>query len=472
MDKPQQQIRRTERDTLGFKDLPADAYYGIQTFRAAENFDISGLQTHPEHIRSLVQIKQAAAMVHAQTGRLNQPLAAAIISACDEILSGKWHEQFIVDPIQGGAGTSLNMNANEVIANRANELLGGSLGDYTPVSPNDHVNCGQSTNDVFPSSGRMAALRLLKAATRELVRLRQALAGQAKAFDAVVKLGRTQLQDAVPIRLGQVFQAYASAIQRDLERFERAKHEMRTLNLGGTVIGTGLNADTVYQQTVVQTLSRISGLELVQAGDLIDATQNADAYSVVSGCLKSCAVNLSKLSNDLRLMASGPRAGLGEINLPTKQNGSSIIPGKVNPVIPELVNQVAFDVIGKDLTITLAAQAGQLELNAFEPILFVTLFESIDRLTRAVRALVDHCIPGITANAAHCRQQVENSLGLVTAISPSIGYDKAADLAEKALRSGLSLRSLLVREQVLSQAALDQLLDVHAMTKAGGAEPH
>ena len=375
---------RVEKDSIGTKDVPENVYYGVQSLRAAENFHITGLNMHPEIINSLAYIKKAAAITNCEAGLLDKRRTQAIVQACDEILEGKFREYFIVDPIQGGAGTSLNMNANEVIANRAIEILGGKKGDYSVVNPNDHVNCGQSTNDVIPTAGKMTSLRLLKKLKKQLLRLHSALEQKADEFDSVIKMGRTQLQDAVPIRLGQEFKAYSVAILRDLNRMDKAMDEMRTLNMGGTAVGTGLNADESYLRRIVPNLSEISGMDLVQAYDLIDATQNLDSFVAVSGAVKACAVTLSKIANDLRLMSSGPRAGFGEINLPAKQNGSSIMPGKVNPVIPEVVNQVAFNAIGNDMTITMAAEAGQLELNAFEPIIFYCLFQSIDTIAYAV----------------------------------------------------------------------------------------
>ena len=340
---------RTEKDSIGEKKVPEDVYYGVQSLRAAENFHITGLNMHPEIINSLAYIKKAAAITNCEIGILDKDRATAIVQACDEIIEGKFHKDFIVDPIQGGAGTSLNMNANEVIANRAIEILGGKKGDYSVVNPNDHVNCGQSTNDVIPTAGKMTSLRLLRVLKEELLRLHKAFAQKAEEFDHVIKIGRTQMQDAVPIRLGQEFQAYADAIMRDVRRMDKAMDEMRFLNMGGTAIGTGINADKVYLNRIVPNLVEVSGMDFVQAFDLIDATQNLDPFVAVSGAIKACAVTLSKIANDLRLMSSGPRAGFGEINLPPKQNGSSIMPGKVNPVIPEVVNQVAFNVIGNDI---------------------------------------------------------------------------------------------------------------------------
>ena len=458
---------RTEKDSIGTKNVPEDVYYGVQSLRAAENFHITGLNMHPEIINSLAYIKKAAAITNCEAGLLDKKIAQAIVKACDEILGGKLHEDFIVDPIQGGAGTSLNMNANEVIANRANEILGGKKGDYSIVNPNDHVNCGQSTNDVIPTAGKMTSLRLLKNLLKELMKLHTALEKKAEEFDSVIKMGRTQLQDAVPIRLGQEFKAYSVAVLRDIRRMDKAMDEMRTLNMGGTAVGTGLNADEAYLRRIVPNLSEISDMELVQAYDLIDSTQNLDPFVAVSGAVKACAVTLSKIANDLRLMSSGPRAGFGEINLPAKQNGSSIMPGKVNPVIPEVVNQVAFNVIGNDVTITMAAEAGQLELNAFEPIIFYCLFQSIDTLGYAVQTFVDNCVTGITANETRCRYFVENSVGIITAICPYVGYQKAAEIAKEAIKTGESVKKLIIEQGILTEEQMDEILDPVQMTEPG-----
>ena len=458
---------RSEHDSVGEKAVPKDVYYGVQSLRAAENFHITGLTMHPELINSIAEIKKASAITNLEIGLLDKRVADAIIRACDEITAGKLHEAFIVDPIQGGAGTSLNMNANEVIANRAIELLGGQKGDYSLVNPNDHVNYGQSTNDVFPSAGKLAVLKLLVRAQIQLERLYQALEAKAEEFDDVLKMGRTQLQDAVPIRLGQEFRAYSEAVRRDISRFERAKDEMRCLNMGGTAIGTGINADEQYLRRIIPNLSRVTGLNLVQAFDLIDATQNLDEFVAVSGAVRTCAVNLSKMSNDLRLMSSGPRCGFHEINLPPRQNGSSIMPGKVNPVIPEVVNQVAFNIIGNDVTVTMAAEAGQLELNAFEPIIFHNLIESVETLTYAVHTLVDNCVTGITANRERCRELVENSVGIITALCPHVGYEKAAEVAKRVIDTGAPVRKLILEEGLLDRAALDKILDPYSMTEPG-----
>ena len=458
---------RSEHDSIGERAVPKDAYYGVQSLRAAENFHITGLTMHPEIIDSIAEIKKASAITNHEIGLLDKKVADAIVKACDEIVEGKLHDEFIVDPIQGGAGTSLNMNANEVIANRAIELLGGEKGDYTLVNPNDHVNCGQSTNDVFPSAGKMAVLKLLIKAQIQLERLYKELVKKAEEFDDVLKMGRTQLQDAVPIRLGQEFRAYSEAIRRDVARIEHAQDEMRCLNMGGTAVGTGINADEMYLHRIVPNLSKVSGLRLIQAFDLIDATQNLDGFVAVSGAVKTCAVNLSKMCNDLRLMSSGPRCGFGEINLPARQNGSSIMPGKVNPVIPEVVNQVAFNIMGNDLTVTMAAEAGQLELNAFEPIIFWNLTHAVEFLTYAVNTLTDHCIVGITANRERCKSMVENSVGIITALCPHVGYETAAKVAKRAIATGESVRSLILSEGLLDEESLNKILDPYSMTEPG-----
>ncbi|EHL09305.1 hypothetical protein HMPREF9624_01346 [Oribacterium asaccharolyticum ACB7] len=458
---------RSEHDSIGERSLPRDVYYGVQSLRASENFHITGLTMHPEIINSIAEIKKAAAITNAEVGLLDKNVADAIVKACDEITTGNLHDAFIVDPIQGGAGTSLNMNANEVIANRAIELLGGEKGNYTLVNPNDHVNCGQSTNDVFPSAGKMAVLKLLIKAQIQLERLHDALTKKAEEFDDVIKMGRTQLQDAVPIRLGQEFKAYSEAIRRDISRLERAEDEMRCLNMGGTAVGTGINADKMYLERIVPNLSMVSNLRFVQAFNLVDATQNLDGFVAVSGAVKTCAVNLSKMCNDLRLLSSGPRCGLGEINLPPRQNGSSIMPGKVNPVIPEVVNQVAFNIMGNDLTITMAAEAGQLELNAFEPIIFWNLTHAVEFLTYAVNTLTDNCIVDITANRERCKSLVDNSVGIITALTPHIGYQPAADIAKEAIKTGTSVRDLIVQKGILSQDDMEKILDAYSMTTPG-----
>ncbi len=461
---------RVERDMLGEMPLPAGAYYGAQTARAVANFPITGQRMRPEMIHSLALIKKAAAIVNRGAGTLDARIADAIAAACDEVMAGKWSDQFPVDPIQGGAGTSANMNMNEVVANRAIELLGGEKGDYSLVHPNDHVNCAQSTNDVYPSAGKLAAIRLLKPFNEALVALQSALEDKALRFDGIVKVGRTQLQDAVPIRLGQEFRAYAAVVGRDRRRLQAAAEELRGLNLGGTAVGTGINASHGYIERIVGEVSHLSGERFVQAEDLIDATQNADCYVALSGALKACAVSLSKIASDLRLMSSGPLAGLGEIRLPARQNGSSIMPGKVNPVIPEVVNQIAFSVIGNDMTIALAAESGQLELNAFEPIIFHKLFESIATLTSGVRVLAERCVKGIQADEARCRQLVERSAGVAAALCPIVGYTRASSLAKEALATGMRVETLALEGGLAPETVLREALDPYGMTVLPSAQ--
>ena len=458
---------RIEKDSIGEKNVPKDVYYGIQTLRAVENFPMTGLSLHAQFVNSLAYIKKATAIANLEANRIEKPIADAIIQACNEIISGWLHNHFVVDPIQGGAGTSINMNANEVIANRAIEILGGMKGDYTLVNPNDHVNYGQSTNDVIPTAGKITTLRLLKNLQAELTSLQKAFEGKAKEFDGIIKMGRTQMQDAVPVRLGQEFRAYADSVKRGIQRIEKVSPEMTTLNMGGTAIGTGINADEVYFKNIVPILSEVSGIHFEQADDLIDSTMHLDPFVAVSGVVKACAVALSKIANDLRLMSSGPRTGFGEINLPSRQNGSSIMPGKVNPVIPEVLNQAAFLVMGNDVTITMAAEAGQLELNAFEPITFHCLFQSIDILSHAVHTFTENCVVGITANADHCRNLVENSVGVITALAPHIGYQHAADIAKRAIMTGQPVRKLILEENLLPEGTLNLILNPMSLTRPG-----
>lgn len=463
---------RIESDSVGEKDIPKDAYYGVQSLRAAENFDITGSKMRKEQIISLAEIKKAAARANFKAELLTEEVKDAIVKASDEIIEGKLHDQFICDPIQGGAGTSGNMNANEVIANRANEIMGGELGTYDKVHPNDHVNMGQSTNDVFPTSGKLAALKLIPRTLEELEKLHQSLLKKAEEFDSVIKMGRTQMQDAVPIRLGQEFHAYASVIKRDISRITSAFETLKTINMGASAIGTGINVDTTYFENVVPMLSEITGMDLKQADDLVDGTQNLDGFVNVSGSLKTLAVSLSKISNDLRLMSSGPRTGFGEINLPAKQNGSSIMPGKINPVIPEVVSQVSFNVIGNDVTITMAAEGGQLELNAFEPVIFYNLFESITTLANGIKTFRENCIDGITANEERTKKLVHDSVGIITAIVPHVGYKASAKIADRAIETGESVRDLVLSEDLLTEKELDEILDEFAMTEPGIAAKH
>ena len=460
-------ITRKEADSIGTMEVPMKAYYGVQTLRAKKNFHITGRPLHPEFIKNLVRIKKAAAYTNMTAHILDEKIGNAIVKACDEIIEGKLHSQFIVDAIQGGAGTSANMNANEVIANRAIEILGGEKGDYTIVHPNDHVNMAQSTNDVIPSAGKLTILALLPGLLEQLERLHKALRDKSIEFDDVVKMGRTQLQDAVPIRLGQSFEAYAAVIERDIRRTRSLDSELKVLNIGATAVGTAINVNPVYLFHIIRNVNLVCGTDCSQAEDLFDATQNLDGFVHTSAALRVCAVNLSKICNDLRLLSSGPKAGLGEINLPPKQNGSSIMPGKINPVIPEVVSQVAYNVIGNDVTVTMAAEAGQLELNAFEPVIFYKIFESIDTLRGAVETLIDNCILGITANRERCRALVESSAALATALCPALGYKKSAEIAKKCNRTGIPVRQIVLEEGLLPEEELDRYLSLVDMTQAG-----
>lgn len=460
-------ITRKEADSIGTMEVPMKAYYGVQTLRAKKNFHITGRPLHPEFIKNLVRIKKAAAYTNMTAHILDEKIGNAIVKACDEIIEGKLHSQFIVDAIQGGAGTSANMNANEVIANRAIEILGGEKGDYTIVHPNDHVNMAQSTNDVIPSAGKLTILALLPGLLEQLERLHKALRDKSIEFDDVVKMGRTQLQDAVPIRLGQSFEAYAAVIERDIRRIRSLDSELKVLNIGATAVGTAINVNPVYLFHIIRNVNLVCGTDCSQAEDLFDATQNLDGFVHTSAALRVCAVNLSKICNDLRLLSSGPKAGLGEINLPPKQNGSSIMPGKINPVIPEVVSQVAYNVIGNDVTVTMAAEAGQLELNAFEPVIFYKIFESIDTLRGAVETLIDNCILGITANRERCRALAESSAALATALCPALGYKKSAEIAKKCNRTGIPVRQIVLEEGLLPEEELDRYLSLVDMTQAG-----
>ena len=456
---------RIESDSIGNMEVPIDAYYGVQSLRANNNFHITQKTLHKELIISLAEIKKAAAITNRNADFIDCTIANSIINACDEIICGKLHEEFIVDPIQGGAGTSANMNANEVIANRAIELLGGTKGDYKIIHPNDHVNMSQSTNDVFPTAGKLTILKMLPKTLSELQRLYNALELKSFEFNNVIKMGRTQLQDAVPIRLGQSFHAFASMIKRDIKRLKEAESEMFNLNIGGTAIGTSINVSPEYFNNIISNLKKVSGFNVVQSKDLIDSTQNLDGFVNISGALKTCAVNLSKMANDLRLLSSGPKTGLSEITLPAMQNGSSIMPVKVNPVILEVVSQVAFNIIGNDFTITMAAEAGQLELNAFEPVLFYNLFESMETLQNAITTLIDNCILGITANEERCKELLDSSIGIITALCPHLGYKRTADLAKQALKSGMSVKEIILSEKIFTSEELEKILDPASMTQ-------
>lgn len=416
-------LSRMEHDSIGALNVPAEAYYGVQSMRAATNFQITHRPLHPVLIDSIVMVKKAAAITNEKSGKLDQQIAQAIIQACDEILDGNLRDQFIVDAIQGGAGTSANMNANEVIANRAIEILGGTKGDYSIVHPNDHVNMSQSTNDVIPTAGKITVLKLLPQTIKELEKLEKAMEEKEAEFDDILKMGRTQLQDAVPMRLGQSFGAFAHVLKRDIKRLKNVMEEMKVLNIGATAIGTAINVDPYYLANISYELSKVAGISLKQADDLIDATQNLDGFVSVSGVLKTCAVDISKISNDLRLMSSGPRTGLSEINLPARQNGSSIMPGKINPVIPEVVSQVAYLIIGHDYTITMAAEAGQ------------------------------------------CEEYIEKSVGISTALCPYIGYAKSAEIAKKSLKTGISVKELVLEEGLLKEEELKGILKPEKMTQ-------
>ncbi len=456
-------LYRVEKDSIGTKQVPVDAYYGVQSLRGSENFRITGQRLRTEFINSMAEIKKACAICNWQVGELDEKIKDAICQACDEILDGKFHDQFICDPIQGGAGTTANMNANEVIANRAIEILGGEKGDYSIVHPNDHVNRAQSTNDVIPTAAKMTTTKLMRVAIEKLVVLNEALLAKEKEFFNIIKMGRTQMQDAVPIRLGAEFGAYSRAITRDIKRCTKSLKGMESINMGGTAVGTALNANPDYVNALAPTLAEISGLPLRKADDLVDGTQNLDTFAFVSATLKTCAISCSKISNDLRLMSSGPRCGFEEINLPPMQNGSSIMPGKVNPVIPEVMSQAAFCIMGNDVCITMAAEAGQLELNYAEPVLYHKLFESIIAFTGAVDTFTKNCVVGITANEDRCRELVEGSVGVITAICPTLGYAESADIAKTAIKTGESVREILKSKQIMSEEEIAKLLNPESM---------
>jgi aspartate ammonia-lyase len=456
---------RVETDSLGELTVPADAYYGVHTARAVANFPISGvtLAAYPAFVDALAVVKRAAAEANRDLGLLDSTRADAIVAACDEIRAGHLHDQFVVDAIQGGAGTSSNMNANEVIANRALEILGFARGDYAQLHPLEHVNLSQSTNDVYPTAIKIALHEQIDVLVETLRRVSSAFAGKAAEFSDVLKMGRTQLQDAVPMTLGQEFGTYAVMVAEDADRLGEAARLISEINLGGTAIGTGLNSHPRYAALVCEKLVGATGLSLSTAHDLVEATQDVGAFVQVSGVLKRTALKLSKICNDLRLLSSGPRSGLNEIDLPAMQAGSSIMPGKVNPVIPEVVNQVAFEIVGHDVTISMAAEAGQLQLNAFEPIIAHSLFQSLTHLDRACRTLIDRCITGITANRERLLESVTHSIGVVTALSPYIGYAAAARVAKQALATGAAIPDLVVAERLLTADQVAALLTPEAL---------
>jgi len=458
---------RIEHDLLGERAVPAAAYWGVHTLRAVENFPITGqtIGSYGDLIVALAHIKKAAAQANRDLGLLDARRAQAIADACDELVDGKLHDQFVVDVIQGGAGTSTNMNANEVIANRALEILGHARGEYDKLHPNEHVNMSQSTNDVYPTALRLATYWGVLRLQRTMFILREAFAGKAEEFKNILKMGRTQLQDAVPMTLGQEFQTYAVMLGEDEQRLSEARALMLEINLGATAIGTGITAHPDYARLVCLHLSELTGLKLMTAPNLIEATQDCGAFVQLSGVLKRVAVKLSKTCNDLRLLSSGPRAGIGDINLPARQAGSSIMPGKVNPVIPEVVNQVAFEVIGNDMTITMAAEGGQLQLNAFEPVIAYSMFRSVRHLSNACTTLTEHCVKGITANEAKLRADVLNSIGLVTALNPIIGYAAATAVAAEAHATGGSVYDIVLERGLMQRAQLDEVLQPEALTQ-------
>lgn len=451
---------RLEHDLLGERSVPFEYYYGIQTLRALENFNITGvtLNFYPVLVESLAMVKMAAAKANYDLGLLSRSLSDAITRACNEIINGKYIYHFVVDMMQGGAGTSTNMNANEVIANRALEILGHEKGQYQYCHPNNHVNLSQSTNDAYPTAIKIALIRSNERLVLVLKELYKAFRYKSEEFAHVIKMGRTQLQDAVPMTLGQSFEAYAVTLEEEVERLNENARLFLEVNMGGTAIGTGINAEPGYSERVIQHLRRVTGLNMVLASNLVEATQDTGAFVMYSSAVKRLAVKLSKISNDLRLLSSGPRAGFNEINLPPMQPGSTIMPGKVNPVIPEVVNQIAFKVIGNDLTVTMAAEAGQLELNVMEPVIVFSLFESIEMLKNGMETLNHRCIKGITANEKHCREMVENSIGLVTALNPYIGYEASSVVAAEALQSGRSVYELVLEKKLMTKKQLEQVL--------------
>jgi aspartate ammonia-lyase len=458
---------RIERDPLGEKAVPESALYGIQTLRAAENFPISGLRPLPAFVDAVIWIKRSAAVVHRHTGRLEQRLADAIVQAADEVLSGQHRDQFVVDVYQAGAGTSHNMNCNEVLANRANEILGGSRGAYQPVHPNDHVNMAQSTNDVIPTAMRLAALATLPRTLAALQRLSGALLAKGEQFDHVVKSGRTHLQDATPIRLGQEFAAYGRTVARHRDKLEQASDWLKELNIGGTAVGTGLNAEPQYADLMVRELARLTGLTLRMGEDRVQLMQSMGDIATLSGALRAYVLDLNRIANDVRLLASGPRTGLAEILLPPVQPGSSIMPGKVNPSIPEMVNQVCYQALGLDTTIALASEAGQLELNVMMPVMAHNLIFSLIIVGNATAVFSERCVEGIEADEQQCAYWLERSPALVTALAPRIGYAEAARLAKEAIATGLTVKELVMKKRLLEGRELEEVLDLRAMTEPG-----
>ncbi|MEH7505741.1 aspartate ammonia-lyase [Neobacillus drentensis] len=458
---------RIEKDFLGEKKVPVEAYYGIQTMRAVENFPITGYRIDEALIKAMAMVKKASAFANNKIGQLDKLVANAIMDAADEVLEGKMHDQFIVDPIQGGAGTSINMNTNEVLANRALEMIGEQKGNYKLISPNTHVNMAQSTNDAFPTAIHLSTLMTLEKLIIEMEELHLEFMKKANEFDDVIKMGRTHLQDAVPILLGQEFEAYARVLRRDIKRIRATRENLFEVNMGATAVGTGLNAEPEYIEKTVKFLAEITGFPIKGSVDLVDGTQNTDAYIEVSAALKICMLNMSKIANDLRMMTSGPRCGLGEINLPARQPGSSIMPGKVNPVMAEVLNQSAFQVVGNDLTISMASEAGQFELNVMEPVIVFNLLQSIKIMTNVFTVFREHCLRGITANKERMEAYVNNSVGVITAINPHVGYETAASIAREAIVTGRPVREIVLERGVLTAAELDTILHPFEMTNPG-----
>ncbi|MEN6414139.1 MAG: aspartate ammonia-lyase [Veillonellales bacterium] len=458
---------RLEHDFLGEMEVPDDAYYGVQTLRAIENFKITRQKLDPEFIISIAMVKKAAAKANMSTGRMDQTIGKALVAAAEEVIGGKLQDQFLVDPIQGGAGTSVNMNMNEVLSNRALELLGDKKGNYTHVSPNNHANMAQSTNDSFPTGIRVCALRKGRILIQALRNLAQALDEKGVEFKKVLKMGRTHLQDAVPITMGQEFAAYASAVRRGAQRIEDVLEHLHTINMGATAVGTGLNAEPEYIREVARQLSEITQEPFATADNLVDATNNTDLFAEVSAALKVTALALIKMANDFRLMASGPRCGLNELALPPRQPGSSIMPGKVNPVIPEVLDQTCYQVIGNDLAVTLGVENGQLELNVMEPVIAFNLFNSLTYLTNAVNTFNQLCVQKVQAKKEQCDSWLEGSVGIVTALLPHIGYEKSSMVAKEAYNSGRPVREIILNHKLLTKEAMDIILSPEEMTKPG-----
>lgn len=458
---------RDEKDSLGVKQIPIDAYYGVQTIRALENFPITGIPVHKELVLALAEVKKAAATANMHTGMLRETIGKAIVKAADEVIDGKHSDQFIVDSIQGGAGTSINMNMNEVLANRALELMGRQKGDYEFCSPNTHVNMSQSTNDTIPTSLKIASYRMAEELTTTMTSLKKELTNKENEFHDVLKMGRTHLQDAVPIRLSQEFSAYSEVVGRDIKRVTEAAKEMLKVNMGATAVGTGLNAKPEYIEKVVTQMSAQLGVKLHTVKNLVDGTQNTDGYTALSSALKVSAMNMSKMCNDIRLMASGPMAGFREINLPARQPGSSIMPGKMNPVMIEVVNQVAFQVAGNDQSICMASEAGQFELNVMGPVFIFNLLQSLEVMNNGLDVFTKFAVSGMEANTDRCREYVEESYGIITALNPHLGYETASKVVKQAVETGLTIKEICKAHDLLPEKELDIILDPREMTTPG-----